>query len=231
MAPPAMPRDLVAGQVPKGQLAPDDDRPYRRPIGALPRPRYEREFVHAYTRGNNRACVFFDEFDYVAWLRLLGVTIERFRWRCHAHCLMPNHYHLLLEVSREQLSAGMRHLNGSFAQRINARYDRTGHVFEGPYHEELVADDAYLLELCRYIPLNPVRARLCRRADDWPFSSYRATAGLEHPPPLLTVSFVRSLFGKGPTALERYRQFMAEGAMRCRDTSRDLVAGRGGFGR
>jgi REP element-mobilizing transposase RayT len=200
-------------------------------VGAVPRPRYEREFVHAYTRGNNRADLFFDEFDYSGWLRLLARTVTRFRWKCHAYCLMPNHYHLLLEVSRERLSAGMRHLNGSFAQRINVRYDRTGHVFEGPYHEELVNDDSYLLELCRYIPLNPVRAKLCSGASDWLASSYRATAGLDHPPPFLTVSFVRSLFGTASTALERYRQFVAEGALRHADMSRDQVAGRGSSGR
>jgi REP-associated tyrosine transposase len=192
-------------------------------VGRRPRQPFDRAFVHAYTRGNNRAPIFFDEIDYDGWLRLLSRTVKRFGWTCHAYCLMPNHYHLLIETSQERLSAGMRHLNGAFAQRVNVRYDRTGHVFEGPYREELVTDDAYLLELCRYVPLNPVRARLCERADDWARSSYRATAGLEHPPPFLTVSFVRSLFGKGPAALERYRAFTADGARSYADTSRDQV--------
>jgi putative transposase len=192
-------------------------------VGRRSRKQFDRAFIHVYTRGNNRAPIFFDEIDYDAWLRLLGRTVKRFHWTCHAYCLMPNHYHLLLETSQERLSAGMRHLNGSFAQRINVRYDRTGHVFEGPYREELVADDAYLLELCRYVPLNPVRARLITRAEDWPRSSYRATAGLTHAPPFLTVTFVRSLFGRGPVALERYRAFVADGAMACAVTSRDLV--------
>ncbi|HKI92425.1 MAG TPA: transposase, partial [Gaiellaceae bacterium] len=95
-------------------------------MGPRPRAQFDHAFVHAYTRGNNRGGVFFDEFDYVGWLRLLDRTIRRFGWRCHAYCLMPNHYHLLLETSQERLSPGMRHLNGSFAQRINLRYARTG---------------------------------------------------------------------------------------------------------
>lgn len=199
-------------------------------MGSRPRPQFDHAFVHAYTRGNNRGSVFFDEFDYVGWLRLLDRTVRRFDWRCHAYCLMPNHYHLLLETSRERLSQGMRHLNGSFAQRINVRYARTGHVFEGPYRTELVDDDSYLLELCRYVPLNPVRARLRKRAEDWPWSSFRATAGLEHTPPFLTVSFVRSLFGPPSIACARYREFVAAGAMASAATSRDLVAGPGGSG-
>jgi putative transposase len=200
-------------------------------VGPVPRPPFDRAIVHAYTRGNNRAPIYLDEFDYDAWLRLLSRTVKRFHWTCHAYCLMPNHYHLLLETSQERLSAGMRHLNGSFAQRINVRYDRTGHVFEGPYREELVTDDAHLWELCRYIPLNPVRAGLCVRADDWARSSFRATAGLDHTPPFLTVAFVRSLFGRGSAALASYRRFVADGAAAYAATSRDLVARRAPGGR
>jgi len=199
-------------------------------VGRRRREEFGRGFVHAYTRGNNRSPVFFDEFDYVAWLRILERTVKRFGWACHAYCLMPNHYHLLLESSQNRISAGMRHLNGSFAQRINVRYDRTGHLFEGPYHEELVTDHPYLLELTRYLPLNPVRARLCDRPEEWQWSSYRATAGLERRPEFLTVSFVRSLFGRGEIGVARYRGFVSEGAVRASKTSRDLVPRRGGFG-
>jgi REP element-mobilizing transposase RayT len=199
-------------------------------MGRRTRLPFDHGFVHAYTRGNNRSAIVFDEWDSTAWLRLLGETVLRFGWRCHAYCLMPNHYHLLLETSQERISLGMRHLNGAFAQRINRRYARTGHVFEGPYREEVVTEERHLLELTRYVPLNPVRARLRKRAEDWPLSSYRATAGLEHRPPFLAVSFVRSLFGKGDVALERYRAFVTEGAMSTATTSGDLVPGRGGFG-
>ena len=187
--------------------------------------------MHAYTRGNNRKQIYFDEFDYVAWLRLVDRAVARFGWTCHAFCLMPNHYHLLLETSQARLSAGMRHLNGSFAQRINRRYDGTGHVFEGPYRIEVVEKESHLLELCRYIPLNPVRAGLARGAEDWRWSSYRATAGLEHAPSFLRTAFVRSLFGRETTAVTAYREFVRAGELAAPATSRDLVPGRGGFGR
>jgi REP element-mobilizing transposase RayT len=200
-------------------------------MGRRPRVPFEREFVHAYTRGNNRARVYFDEFDFVAWLRLLERTVGRFGWRCHAYCLMPNHYHLMLETSQSGLSRGMRHLNGSFAQRLNRRYERTGHVFEGPYRIELVEAQSHLLELCRYIPLNPVRAGLVERAEHWRLSSYRATAGLERAQPFLTTSFVRSLFGRGERARTRYREFVRAGEPSPSATSRDQVPGRAGFGR
>ncbi|HVS86526.1 MAG TPA: transposase [Gaiellaceae bacterium] len=167
--------------------------------------------MHAYTRGNNRARIFFDEFDYVEWLRMVARAGEIAEWRCHAYCLMPNHYHLLVETSQEGLSRAMRHLNGSFAQRINRRYSGTGHVFEGPYRIELIQSQAHLLEVCRYIPRNPLRASLVGRADEWRWSSYRPTAGLEHSAPFLTTSFVRSLFGRGEAALRAYREFVHAG--------------------
>ncbi|HET7567695.1 MAG TPA: transposase, partial [Gaiellaceae bacterium] len=194
-------------------------------MGRRPRTPFESELVHVYTRGNNRAAVFRDDFDYVAWLRILERALRRYGVECHAYCLLPNHYHLLLRGSREEISRVMRHVNGSYAQRINVRYDRTGHVFEGPYHEELIADQAHLLEVCCYIPLNPVRARLSRRPEHWTYSSYRATAGLEHRPPFLIVSFTRSLFGRGDGARERYRAFVADGIASARDMSRDQVRG------
>ena len=184
-----------------------------------------------FTRGNNRSPVFLDPLDYAAWLALLDRTVRRFGWACHAYCVLPNHYHLLLESSRNRISRGMRDLNGCFAQRINARYERTGHVFERPYREELVLNDAHLLEVIRYVPLNPVRAGLCRSPEEWQWSSYLATAQLARRPTFLTVSFVRSLFGRSDTALERYRRFVSEGVVSRTDTSRDLVPSRGPSGR
>lgn len=200
-------------------------------MGRRTRVPFEREFVHAFTRGNNRARIFFDEFDYVEWLRMVARAGEIADWRCHSFCLMPNHYHLLLESSQAGLSRGMRHLNGAFAQRINRRYASTGHVFEGPYRIELIQSEAHLLEVCRYIPRNPIRANLVARPENWRWSSYRALAGLERRPPFLTTSFVRSLFGRGERALSSYQSFVLRGSVADPDTSRDLVPGRGGFGR
>lgn len=174
-------------------------------------------FVHVTTRGVRRARIYLDEFDYVGWLRIFERAVERFEWRCHAYCLMPNHFHLLIELTRPTLALGMKHLNQSYAQRVNARYDRTGHVFEAAYDATLIETDEHFVTACRYVVRNPVRAGLCAEAGDWPWSSFRATAGLSHCPPYLVVERVRAQFGKGAGAIERYRDFVA--------MSPDLIGG------
>jgi putative transposase len=93
------------------------------------------------------------------------------------------------------LSRGMLWLNGSYARRFNGRHERVCHVFQGPHRAELLEREEQRLEVCRYIALNPVRAGLCDDPASWPWSSYRATAGLERHPPYLCVDWVRSLFG------------------------------------
>lgn len=116
------------------------------------------------------------------FLEVLSEVCERFNWECHAYCLMSNHYHLLIETPDANLSQGMRQLNGVYTQRFNRVHGRVGHVFQGRYKGILVEKDSYLLELARYIVLNPVRAGMVRSAKDWPWSSYRATCGQIKPP-------------------------------------------------
>jgi hypothetical protein len=118
---------------------------------------------------------------------------------------MPNHYHLLLETPEPNLARGMQVLNLTYARYFNWRYARPGHVFQGPYRSRLVLREAYLVELCRYIVLNPVRARLVANPEGWRWTSYRVTAGHETAPTYLTVDRVRSFFGgAGP-----FRDFVA----------------------
>ena len=162
---------------------------------------------HVTGRGNAQASIFVDEIDYISYLRVLATVVARFGWVCHSYCLLPNHTHVLVETPDPNLGKGMRILNGMYAQRFNARYRRVGHVFQGPYRSELLSRDGHLLEVCRYIPLNPVRAGLCDDPAAWPWSSYSALAGLSEPPTFLKVEFVRSLFG-GPN---RFRAFVADG--------------------
>lgn len=121
--------------------------------------------------------------------------IDECGWRCHAYCLLTNHYHLLIETPEPTLADGMHCLNGRWARWFNKRYSRVGHVFQGPYGAECVSTDEHLLELFRYISLNPVRAGLCEAPEDWPWSSFAATVGLAEPPSFLTLSLVESLFG------------------------------------
>jgi REP element-mobilizing transposase RayT len=162
---------------------------------------------HVTSRGNRRETIFFDDYDYAGFLRRLGQTVERFGWLCHSYCVLPNHYHLLVETPEPNLSRGMLVLNGAYARRFNTRYSQVGHVFQGPFSCELVHRDEHFLECCRYIALNPVRAGLCRHPGDWRWSSYRALAGLEPAPSFLHVDFVHAMFG----GAAGYRAFVLAG--------------------
>ena len=138
---------------------------------------------HVTSRGDRREDIYGGDEDRQAWLELFGNVCVRFNWRCHAYCQMSNHYHLVLETPEGNLAQGMRQLNGVYTQQVNRRYGKTGHVFQGRYKAILVDKDSYLLELARYVVLNPVRAAMVKDARDWPWSSYRAMIG-ETPLPL-----------------------------------------------
>ena len=138
---------------------------------------YPGALYHVTARGNARQRIYVDAEDYRAFLNLLGKLSERYHWRCHAYCLMSNHYHLLLETPEGNLAAGMRQLNGIYTQAFNRRHHKVGHAFQGRYQAILVDKDRYWLELSRYIVLNPVRAKMVKDAQAYPWSSFRATAG------------------------------------------------------
>ena len=173
---------------------------------------YAGAVYHVTCRGNARERIFLVDPDRDLFLDVLADVVKRFNWRCHAYCQMTNHYHLLIETIEPTLSRGMRHLNGVYTQEFNRRHRRTGHVFQGRFKAILVERDAYLLELARYVVLNPVRAKMVRRAQDWPWSSYRATAGLEDASTLLTTDWILEQFGPSkPRAQKAYRKFVSEG--------------------
>ena len=121
-------------------------------------------------RGVARAAIYRDDDDRRFFLRLVLNVVERWRWDFHALCLMGNHYHFVIDASREALSAGMQRLNGVYARAFNDRYDRRGHLFGDRFACRIVEDEAYLHELCAYVLDNPVRAGLCTRPQDWPWS-------------------------------------------------------------
>lgn len=167
---------------------------------------------HITARGDRREPIYDDDADRVVFLQLLGDVCQRYNWLCHAYCLMGNHYHLLVETPEDNLSQGMRQLNGVYTQQYNRRHGRVGHVFQGRYKAILVDKDSYLLELARYIVLNPVRAHMVRTAVDWPWSSYRATLGLQQPTAGIYVDWLLAAFGaeRGP-AIEAFEHFVAAG--------------------
>jgi REP element-mobilizing transposase RayT len=167
---------------------------------------------HLTSRGNARRKIFFSDTDRTNFLDTLSQVISRFSWICHAYCLMANHYHLLIETPKPNLSLGMRQLNGLYTQSFNRRHKRVGHLFQGRFKAIVVQKESYLLELCRYIVLNPVRIKGDVRIDAWKWSSYRATAGLVSVPEFLNTDWVLSQFGKNrPTAHKRYREFVRDG--------------------
>jgi putative transposase len=167
---------------------------------------------HVTSRGNERREIFRDDEDREAFLGVLGRVASMFRFRVYAWVLMGNHYHLLLETPEPNLARAMRQLNGLYTQRFNRRHCRSGHLFQGRYKAILVEEDSHLIELSRYLVLNPVRAGVVRAAKDWRWSSYRATVGREPAPPWLDVGGVLEPFGgRRASGRQRYRAFVSEG--------------------
>ena len=173
---------------------------------------YPGAVYHITTRGNARNDIFCDDRDRNTFLGILTETVKRYNWLCHAYCLMDNHYHLLIETPEANLSQGMRQLNGIYTQRYNRRHQKVGHVFQGRYKAVLVEKESYLLELCRYVVLNPVRARIVELPEYWHWGSYQPTAGLSKVPEFLTVDWILGMFGTDKEAAqEQYRLFVQQG--------------------
>jgi putative transposase len=129
---------------------------------------------HVTARGVDGTAVFRDDDDRRTFLRILAETARGHRWRCHAFCLMGTHYHVLVETTRERLSAGFQRLNGLYAQLFNRRHARTGHLFGDRFAARVIEDESHLAAASAYIRANPVRAGLCATPDDWPWSAARA---------------------------------------------------------
>jgi REP-associated tyrosine transposase len=164
------------------------------------------------SRGNNKETMFRDGIDWMEFLRLLARVSVRHRWEGWAYCLMGNHFHLVVQLPHLGLSEGMQLLNAGYAVRTNARYKRWGHLVRNRFYSHEVESEEHLLELCRYVVLNPVRAGLCQSPADWSWSSYRATAGFEPPHPFLVPDRLLDLFGTDrSSARQSYREFVREG--------------------
>ena len=167
---------------------------------------------HVTSRGDRREAIYEDDGDRKGFLDLLGDVCGECNWTCHAYCLMTNHYHLLVETPDANLARGMRQLNGIYTQRFNGRHRRVGHVFQGRYKAILVDGNAYLLELARYIVLNPVRAGMVRAAQEWPWSSYRAMVDGMACPGWLHRDWLLAAFARRKgQAIAAYTRFVADG--------------------
>ncbi len=177
-----------------------------------PRIEFAGAQYHITSRGNRCDDIYVDRADRGQFQAIVAESCERYHWTIHAYYLMDNHYHLLVETPDANLSMGMRQLNGLYTQRFNHRHKRAGHLFQGRFKAIILQREPYLLELARHIVLNPVSARMVRRAKDWPWSSYRATAGQANCPTWLSPKWLLSAFGRRKSnIMKRYRTYVSEG--------------------
>jgi REP element-mobilizing transposase RayT len=172
---------------------------------------------HVTSRGDRREPIFADDEDRSRLLEITGDTLLWADARMLAYCLMGNHYHFVIRTRRANLSRTMRQINGRYSQVFNRRHGLSGHVFQGRYHSVIVDRDNYLLEVCRYVEMNPVRARLASDPGDWKWSSYAAHSGNAPSPGWLDTTDVLGLLHGGPiscaaefrAAANRYAAFVA----------------------
>ena len=178
------------------------------------RTQYVDGFFHVSTRGNDRQDIYRDGADRYWFLEILNKVVMRYAWLVYAYCLMTTHYHLLVRLPESGMSAGMCELNGRFARWSNWRHERENHVFGKRFASTEITDEAHLLETCRYIVLNPVRAGMVSHPGQWRWSSYGACVGDEEPHAVLALNELLRLFGAKPTeAMRAYRRFVSAGVV------------------
>ncbi len=172
---------------------------------------FDGAFYHVTSRGNTRDIIYFEANDYLLFLDILGEVCKRFNWLIHCYCLMPNHYHILVETPEGNLSLGMRHLNGVYTQRINRRYGRCGHLFQGRFKGILVDTEVYYKTLVRYVMQNPLRACMVQSVGDYSWSSYNFITGKSKAPDWLVVDQLLAHFSERKNqALKLFKRFVNE---------------------
>ncbi len=172
---------------------------------------FEGAWYHVLNRGANRQKTFYEDADYKNFLSLVAACHATWGIETHAYCLMPNHYHLLVKTPRGNLSRAMRHLNGVYTQRFNKVHQRDGALFRGRYKAILVDADSYLLQVARYIHLNPVKANLTQKPQDYKWSSYRSYLNPVQKPHFLQSNDLLNFFGTTVNGLEKFQEFTIAG--------------------
>ena len=182
---------------------------------------------HVTARGTGRMAIYLDAVDRRRFLTFVARVVHYFGLRCHAYCLMTNHYHLAVTTTEANLSRAIKQLNGDYAQWWNRRHRRVGHVLQGRFGSQIVQDGEYLLNVCRYIVLNPVKSQLVRTPARWHWSSYRATAGLVRVPSFLDCDeLLDCLSPDDPEeGARRYREFVMGANARLLRLPRKAIVG------
>ncbi len=170
---------------------------------------YPGAFYHVTSRGNERKSVFKSKRDREKFLEYLETASLRYGAVIHAYCLMDNHYHILLETPSGNLSQIMRHINGAYTTYFNVKRVRSGHLFQGRFKAILVDMDEYAKELSRYIHLNPVRAKMVEKPEDYQWSSYQDYIGSRKPNKWLQREYILGYFGStASTSQKAYKKYV-----------------------
>ena len=183
----------------------------------MPRPlriEFADALFHVTARGVQKAPIVTDDHDRVRWMEYLKEAVLRFALELYAFVLMDNHFHLFVSTPRANLHKAMQYLNGSYAMYFNVRHERGGHLFERRYRSILIENQGHYTEVSRYVHLNPVRARLAERPEEYPWSSYAGYHWGRMPLSWVNYERVLSEFGDGKDARRRYREFVADGTDR-----------------
>jgi len=185
---------------------------------------YPGALYHVISRGNEGRAIYRSEEDREIFFRILRRTVIRYEFIIYAYCLMANHYHLLIETPKANLSRGMQYLNGVYAASFNVKNEHIGHLFQGRYKAILADKGEYLLELARYIVLNPVKAGIAENPSSYKWSSYLETLGGRAAPEFFDVNSLLSLFSENLIeAREAYKEFVEYGLHR--EPSFEIKAG------
>lgn len=173
---------------------------------------YEGAVYHVTSRGNAKESIFEDNKDRFLFYKILSEVKKKFNIIYHGYCLMDNHYHLVIETPEGNLSMAMRYINGVYTQDFNRKHNRVGHIFQGRYKAILIDREEYLLEVTRYVVLNPVRAKLVKSPEQWEWSSFSGTAGKGRKEEFLDIDWMLGNFGKTRNIAQKlYDKFVKEG--------------------
>lgn len=175
-------------------------------MGRAPRIWFPGACYHIVVRGNRRQAIFHEHSDRNLLLDKIRWVRSKTNFKLHAYALMTNHIHLLLETNDVHISKIMRDINGFYTREFNKKYDLVGHLFQGRYRSILVERDTYLLEVSRYIHLNPVRANIVKQPEEYPWSSYRAYIGGKDD--LVHTETILGMIGSGKNASTHYQRFV-----------------------
>lgn len=188
---------------------------------------FEGAFYHVTSRGNERKRIFFTPRDYEKFKEYVAEAERKYQFILHCYVLMTNHYHMLIETPHKNLHKIMQYLNSSYSTYVNTKRQRCGHLFQGRYKAIIIDKNSYFVELSRYMHLNPVRAKMVEKPEDYAYSSYSEFIKGGNDPILSKAFLLRTFTEEATRAREMYRSFVEDGLKE--DLENPLTKAYGGF--